>query len=50
MLQTGEMDVVTKAALANKDWVNKVAEGRLLEDFDPQRLFVPDEKVKEFEL
>lgn len=52
MLESGEVDVITlgKAALANKDWVNKVAEGKHLEDFDPQRFFVPDAKVKEFEL
>lgn len=52
MLQSGQVDVVTlgKAALANKDWVNKVAEGNSVEEFDPQRFFVPDAKVKEFEL
>lgn len=52
MLQHGEVDVITlgKAALANKDWVNKVAEGKDLEDFEPQKFFVPDAKVKEFEL
>lgn len=51
MLQKGEADVITlgKTALANKDWVRKVAEGRELEDFDPQKFFVPDARVKEFE-
>ncbi|MFD3002103.1 NADH:flavin oxidoreductase [Pontibacter toksunensis] len=51
MLQRGEVDVITlgKAALANKDWVSRVAEGRDLEEFEPQRFFVPDAKVKEFE-
>lgn len=51
MLQSGEADVITlgKAALANKDWVNRVAEGSALEDFEPQKFFVPDAKVKEFE-
>ncbi|WP_262511384.1 hypothetical protein [Pontibacter diazotrophicus] len=39
-----------KAALANKDWADRVAEGRPLEEFDPQKFFVPDAKVKEFEL
>ncbi len=52
MLQQGEVDVVTlgKIALANKDWVNKVAEGQPLEEFEPQKFFVPDAKVKDFEL
>lgn len=51
MLRRGEVDVITlgKAALANKDWVNKVAEDRDLEEFDPQKFFVPNAKVKEFE-
>jgi 2,4-dienoyl-CoA reductase-like NADH-dependent reductase (Old Yellow Enzyme family) len=51
MLQAGNADVITigKAALANKDWVNKVASGQPLEEFAPQHFFVPDAKVKEFE-
>ncbi|ALI98674.1 NADH:flavin oxidoreductase [Rufibacter tibetensis] len=51
MLQTGDVDVVTlgKTALANKDWVNKVAAGQPLDEFAPERFFVPDAKVKEFE-
>lgn len=52
MLRHGEVDVITlgKTALANKDWVNKIAEGSALEEFEPQKFFVPDAKVKEFEL
>lgn len=52
MLQRNEADIITlgKIALANKDWVNKVAEGKSLDDFEPQSFFVPDAKVKEFEL
>lgn len=52
MLRHGDVDVITigKTALANKDWVNRVAEGRAFDDFEPQKFFVPDAKVKEFEL
>ncbi|WP_242917440.1 NADH:flavin oxidoreductase [Pontibacter liquoris] len=52
MLESGEVDVVTlgKSALANQDWVKRVAEGKPLEEFAPQRFFVPDAKVKAFEL
>ncbi|AKD05848.1 NADH:flavin oxidoreductase [Pontibacter korlensis] len=52
VLQSGDVDVVTlgKTALANKDWVNKVSEGKALEELDPQKFFVPDAKIKEFEL
>lgn len=51
MLQRGDADIITlgKGALANKDWVNKVAENMPLQAFEPQRFFVPDAKVKDFE-
>lgn len=51
MLQHGEVDLIAlgKTALANNDWVKKVAEGKDMEEFDPQKFFVPDAKVKEFE-
>lgn len=51
MLQRNEADIITlgKIALANKDWVNKVAEGKSIDAFEPQAFFVPDAKVKEFE-
>jgi 2,4-dienoyl-CoA reductase-like NADH-dependent reductase (Old Yellow Enzyme family) len=52
LLQSGNVDIVTlgKAALANKDWVKKVEDNRAFDEFDPQRFFVPDAKVKAFEL
>jgi 2,4-dienoyl-CoA reductase-like NADH-dependent reductase (Old Yellow Enzyme family) len=52
LLQKGDVDIVTigKAALANKDWVNKAASGGVMEEFKPERFFNPDAKIKEFEL
>ena len=52
MLKKGEVDLVAigKAALANKDWANKAAKGESLEEFKPENFFVPNAKVKEFEL
>lgn len=52
MLKNGDVDLITlgKTALANKDWVQKAAAGKPLADFDPEKFFVPDAKVKQFEL
>lgn len=51
LIARGEMDVIAigKAALANKDWPQKVASGRPLEEFRPEAFFVPDARIKEFE-
>lgn len=52
MIQKEEADIITlgKTALANKNWVNKVAREEALADFEPQQFFVPDAKIKAFEL
>ncbi|WP_409250744.1 NADH:flavin oxidoreductase [Bacillus sp. SCS-153A] len=52
VLQDGKADIVTigKAALANQDWANKVKEGTDLEDFDFQKILLPQAVLKDFEV
>lgn len=46
------IDVVTigKTALANKNWAQKAERGEEMEEFLPEKFFVPDAKIKDFEL
>lgn len=52
MITNGEVDVVAvgKAALANKDWPIKAAKGISMEEFVPEDFFVPNARIKDFEL
>jgi 2,4-dienoyl-CoA reductase-like NADH-dependent reductase (Old Yellow Enzyme family) len=52
LLANEEVDLVAvgKAALANKDWADKAAKGAALEEFNAEKFFHPDAKIKEFEL
>ncbi|WP_246943725.1 NADH:flavin oxidoreductase [Bacillus pinisoli] len=52
LLNDGKADFVTvgKAALANQDWANKVKEGKQLEEFDFQKILLPQASLKEFEV
>lgn len=52
MLQDGGADIITigKGALANKDWPNKVAAAKELEEFKPENFLSPDAKLKPHEL
>ena len=52
LITSKAVDVITmgKAALANKDWALKAQRGEEMEDFIPEKFFVPDAKIKEFEL
>jgi 2,4-dienoyl-CoA reductase-like NADH-dependent reductase (Old Yellow Enzyme family) len=45
-------DIITlgKGALSNQDWVNKVANGETLNEFDPEKIFHPNAKIKDFEV
>lgn len=51
LINDGHADMVAlgKGALANHDWVNRVEEGKALEDFDTERVLQPNAKIKEFE-
>ena len=52
MIIQGDVDVVAigKAALANKDWANRAARGEQLQEFKPESFFVPNARIKPFEL
>jgi 2,4-dienoyl-CoA reductase-like NADH-dependent reductase (Old Yellow Enzyme family) len=52
LLNDGKADIVTvgKAALANQDWANKVKDGKQLEEFDFQKILLPQASMKEFEV
>lgn len=52
VITKNEIDVVAvgKAALANKEWALKAGNGQKLEEFNPEKFFVPDAKIKDFEL
>lgn len=52
MLANGDVDLVAvgKAALANKEWSDKAAKGEPLEEFKAESFFIPNAKIKEFEL
>ncbi|PRY13201.1 2,4-dienoyl-CoA reductase-like NADH-dependent reductase (Old Yellow Enzyme family) [Pontibacter ummariensis] len=52
MLKEGGADIVTigKGALANKDWPNRVAQGKELNQFKPEDFLAPNAKVKPHEL
>lgn len=52
LLNDGKADIVTvgKAALANQDWANKVKDAKELEEFDFQKILLPQASLKEFEV
>ena len=52
LLKDGKADIVTigKAALANQDWADKVKNGKDLDDFDFQKILLPQATLKEFEV
>jgi 2,4-dienoyl-CoA reductase-like NADH-dependent reductase (Old Yellow Enzyme family) len=52
LLNERKADIVTigKAALANQDWANKVKNGKNLEEFDFQKILLPQASLKEFEV
>ncbi|WP_300434034.1 NADH:flavin oxidoreductase [Christiangramia sp.] len=52
VVSKNEIDVVAigKAALANKEWALKARDAKEMEEFDPEKFFVPDAKIKNFEL
>ncbi|WP_078548361.1 oxidoreductase [Litchfieldia alkalitelluris] len=52
LLNEGKADIVTvgKAALANQDWANKVKNDKELEEFDFQKILLPQASLKEFEV
>lgn len=52
IITSKSVDIVTigKAALANKDWALKAQRDEEMEEFVPEKFFVPDAKVKDFEL
>ncbi len=45
-----DLIAVGKAALANKEWPLKAMHGEEMDDFDPEKFFIPDASIKEFEL
>ncbi|WP_268584687.1 NADH:flavin oxidoreductase [Priestia endophytica] len=52
IIEDGDADMVTigRGALANGDWVNKVKEGKSLEEFVPEKVLSPNAKIKDFEV
>lgn len=52
ILHTAEADLITlgKSALANKDWVFKVANRKSLNPFKGEMFFEPNAKIKDFEI
>lgn len=52
VIADNRIDIVAvgKAALANKDWPIKAAQDEEMAEFDPEKFFNPDAKIKEFEL
>lgn len=51
LITNKEVDFITigKAALANKDWPLKAFQVEKMEGFNPEKFFVPNAKIKEFE-
>ncbi|AFQ19763.1 NADH:flavin oxidoreductase [Bacillus thuringiensis] len=52
IISNGDADIVTlgKGALANHDWVNKVAKNEDLSDFNPDEVLHPIANIKDFEI
>lgn len=52
VLEKNEIDVVAigKAALANKDWPLKAMHAEEMEEFQPEKFFNPNARIKDFEL
>lgn len=52
VITNNEIDVVVigKAALANKEWPLKAGNGNKMDEFNPDKFFNPDAKIKDFEL
>jgi 2,4-dienoyl-CoA reductase-like NADH-dependent reductase (Old Yellow Enzyme family) len=52
LLKDGKTDIVTigKAALANQDWPEKVAKDKPLNEFDFQKILLPQATLKQFEI
>lgn len=52
IIEKEEADIVTigRGALANGDWVEKVKNGKPLEEFVPEKVLSPDSKIKDFEV
>lgn len=52
VIAKNEIDVVAigKAALVNKDWALRAARAEEMDEFEPEKFFVPNAKIKDFEL